>query len=219
LLILAVSGDSHVDSHLESDPTNMSHGFDRDATAAQLAALTPRGRVAFAAICAERLMPYYQWFQRVESWGNPSALRSALDAVWRHVDGDYMAPDVAAFHRAICGVATPDSEDFNSPLASRALDAAAATSEAVGLCIEPSPAVAAEVAEIAFEAAFGHEQLEAAQHSDLVHIADPDALKQLSAQGRLAAELELQQAVLKHLADTSQDIKSSELRRRFTTRR
>ncbi len=82
--------------------------------------LGPREQVAFAALCAERLLPYYRWFSSTERWGT-DRLRNAHD-----VEGQPQSREQYEQLVADCRRLTPDNEDFNSPLAARAMDASVA---------------------------------------------------------------------------------------------
>jgi uncharacterized protein YjaG (DUF416 family) len=190
--------------------------FDRVALQARLALLRPRHRVAFAALCAERLLPYYRWFSEVEHWGDYAALRRSLDVVWDHVGGNEIASVRVEGLRHLSESLTPDTKDFSSPLASRAMDSATAVSLALRLCTEPSAQTAAEVAEIAVEAAFGTEQLEVVDNLDQPRIADRTELKRLLRGPKVAEELERQQGAFEELmADPKKILSRHDLRRRF----
>lgn len=100
----------------------------------RLAALPSTRRAAFVALCAERLYPHYLAFEREEDWGDPAALRTALDRTWAHVDGDPLTEAEAAPLIAACEAAAPDTEDFGGLLVSPALDAASAAALALTSC-------------------------------------------------------------------------------------
>jgi len=87
--------------------------------------LGPREQVAFAALCAERLLPYYRWFSSAERWGI-DRLQNALAAVWGHVEGQPQSREQYEQLLADCRRLTPDTEDFNSSLAARGMDASVA---------------------------------------------------------------------------------------------
>src|SRR5205807_263748 len=140
--------------------------------AARLAQLDARRQAAFAGLCAERLMPFYRWFQRTERWGDYDGLRRSLDVVWDYVGGVEITASQAENLRKLVDAATPDTDEFSDALASRAMDAATAVSQTVAICAEPSNIRAAEVGEIAFEAAFGVEQSGQIQNVDQPRIAD-----------------------------------------------
>jgi len=49
-----------------------------------LSQLSENARAAFAAACAERLMPYYVQYAKLFKKGDPAVLREGLDLVWEH---------------------------------------------------------------------------------------------------------------------------------------
>jgi uncharacterized protein YjaG (DUF416 family) len=190
--------------------------FDRAALQSKLALLDPRRQVAFAALCAERLLPYYRWFSAGEHWGDFAALRRSLDVVWDYVRGDDIAPGQLEALRQLSESLAPDTEDFSSPLASRAMDSATAVALSLGLCTAPSAQITADVAEIASEAAFGTEQSQLIDNLDQPRIADRAQLKGLLRGPRVVEEIEMQQKsleALKRSSKTSPDL--DDLRRRF----
>jgi|SRR5215510_5938035 len=170
--------------------------FDRARVQERLRELGPREQVAFAALCAERLLPYYRWFSSTERWGSFDRLRNALDAVWGHVEGQPQSREQYEQLVADCRRLTPDTEDFNSPLAARAMDASVAVITALKMCVEPSERRGAEVAEVAADAAFGVEQINASDDLGEIRVADPEQLRKLFGSGRVQHELQTQAAVL-----------------------
>lgn len=166
-------------------------GFEREKTLVSLTGLPAQKLMAFALASAERLIPLYNWFQQVEAWGNVRALEEGIEIGWRRVKGEGIAD--AEFANAIlaCEEATPDTDDFESPLASRALDAASAVSQALETCSNPTPRDAADAAEIAWECAFGLEQSRMLD-AGVVHIADKSILEQASRGGFVQLEDDLQ---------------------------
>ena len=89
---------------------------------------TPPHRVAFAAAMAERWSPAYLAFSKAERWGDPAALRRALDAAWACAGGAPLSrDDERRLTRAIDAV-TPHMDDFDAP---EALCAAAAATYAL----------------------------------------------------------------------------------------
>ncbi len=83
-----------------------------DALEKEIEGLPPLHQVAFAASCCERLLPNYNVFSRLESWGNPSVLRTSLDEVWQILQGKQV--DAATIRQLVedCADVIPDSDDF-----------------------------------------------------------------------------------------------------------
>ena len=188
--------------------------FDRAKVQTQLAELGTREQTAFAALCAERLLPYYRWFSSQEHWGSYERLNDALGAVWRYVEGNPLTSEEYDHLVEECRALTPDTEDFDSPLTPRAMDASVAVVQALRMCVEPSERRAAEVAEVAVHAAFGMEQINAVEDLGQVRVADPAHLRALFGAGRVDQELEIQAGVLEALRqETPLDVAT--LRERF----
>lgn len=189
--------------------------FDRGQVEEQLSLLGARQKTAFVALCAERLLPYYRWFSRVQRWGSYSRLEEALAVVWMHVDGH--PSENREYERMIaeCRKVTPDTEDFESPLAARAMDAAVAVVQTLKMCLEPSDRRAAEVAEVAIDAAFGVEQVNTPHDLGQVQIADRAQLARLFGSGRVQRELETQAEVLEALRSDTAPLQFATLRERY----
>jgi uncharacterized protein YjaG (DUF416 family) len=101
------------------------HGpFDAEQVREALTLLPPKRRLAFALGCSERLYPNYVAFHREQGWGDPQALRSALNAGWDVLKGHHPDPSVLARLRRRVHDAEPETEDFDTILVSSALDAA-----------------------------------------------------------------------------------------------
>ena len=102
----------------------MEEPFRADSLQRMIDRLPARGRLAFLLSCAERLLPNYFAFSRAESWGDPSALREAMDLGWAAFAGEQIATTVIEISLRRCEAVTPDTEQFPSALVSAALDAA-----------------------------------------------------------------------------------------------
>jgi hypothetical protein len=181
--------------------------FDRDKSLSKLTALSGLHRAAYAIACAERLLPLYSWFEVTESWGSSTVLERSIEIAWRWVKGRAGAPEIIDAITA-CEEVTPDTEDFRSGLASRALDAASATAQALETCLNPLPEIALEAGEIAWECAFGVEQSRATLPSG-TRLADPHILQRLSQGGFVQTEERLQEqslASLQKLQLTVEDV-------------
>ncbi|MGE0454264.1 MAG: DUF416 family protein [Vicinamibacteria bacterium] len=112
-------------------------------------------QMAFAAACCERLLPNYRAFSEKENWGDWGALRTALDAVWRVIDGDTLAGAAIAHMRKAVSAATPTpGSSYSSSHTSAALDASAAVLELLSMCADGSAEHAIEVGALAREGIF-----------------------------------------------------------------
>jgi uncharacterized protein YjaG (DUF416 family) len=122
------------------------HRFDMELLEQRLFVLSKMHCLAFAATCAERLLPNYSAFQRASQWGSVEVLRSSLDSVWRLLSGESVSEEVVLEQISKCDSVLPDTEEFDSPLTSSALDAGSAVVETLKIVIDGSPRRAAVVA-------------------------------------------------------------------------
>jgi len=180
----------------------ITRSFGRDKVLEQLAPLSERQWAAYAAACAERLLPLYRWFQGVESWGDTGVLEKGIELAWSWARGEQH--EDAKFAEAIqaCEAVTPDTDEFESPLASRALDAASAVAQALEVCVSPLPETAADAGEIAWECAFGVEQSRLLE-TGVVQIADRQILMNAAQGGIVLLEEDLQLRSLQSLRQES----------------
>ena len=119
-----------------------------EALEQELAELPPLHRVAFAASCCERLLPNYSAFAREEGWGEPSALRTALDEVWQILNGKPAdASRIGPLREDCMNAILHDEEVFNSRHNYEAQLAAIAISNALEACLAPTPKLVVKVAE------------------------------------------------------------------------
>jgi hypothetical protein len=123
--------------------------FDPEDLGRKLAALPPYHRVAFAAACCERLLPNYAVFSRSDSWGDTGILRTALDEAWRAVERQEVDEPKLRSLLSECERIIPDTEDFDTPLVSAALDAGSAVLETLRLCLDGDQQRAVDVASFA----------------------------------------------------------------------
>jgi uncharacterized protein YjaG (DUF416 family) len=127
--------------------------FNEQGLVDKLNGLSPAFRVLFAGIAAERLLPAYLSYSHLTGRGNPIALKSALDRLWRDLEGHPM--DHGQVQETISLVMTLiPTEDNASSLPERAWaeDAAAAVAYALR-CRENGQSIeAAWAARRAYEA-------------------------------------------------------------------
>jgi uncharacterized protein YjaG (DUF416 family) len=97
--------------------------FDLDALEKRVARLPPRHRAAFAALCTERMLPNYAMFSRLCRWGDPLALRNALDKVYDALAAGTVDPDALRKLKTSCEKLIPDLDDFADESVSWAADA------------------------------------------------------------------------------------------------
>jgi uncharacterized protein YjaG (DUF416 family) len=173
-----------------------------EATAFGIAELTrnlgerpPSARIAFAAACAERLLPHYAAFAAETGWGDPALLRRALDRAWDFAAGADVPLEELQALRLAADDATPDTEDFTTALVSPALDAANAVWYAVGCCIAADPGQAAEAGRCATATVDIY-----VQEREEMEPGDPDLEQRIASHPLMLAELERQRLDLLSLA-------------------
>jgi uncharacterized protein len=89
--------------------------FDYESLEKELKKLHLFHQIAFAAACCERMLPNYNYFCRLENFGNPEIPRAALNEVWQYLEQG-SSPDAARIDELIedCGNEDifPDAMDF-----------------------------------------------------------------------------------------------------------
>lgn len=99
---------------------------------------------AFFCACAERFLPLYDDFVKIERWGNPTLLRQSLDAAWSSILGGSATGLGASAEQVL--EATPHADDFDSietTFAQGAADLVAAAAAAAGGVIDADSLYAA----------------------------------------------------------------------------
>src|SRR5690349_954304 len=109
--------------------------FEPDAVEQRVTAMPAAARLAFAACLCERMLPAFKAFSDATGWGDPRVLRSCIDIVWRQAhalaqDAYAIPPEVRSLISA-CDAQAPDTEDFDHPLTSPALDASNVVAESL----------------------------------------------------------------------------------------
>lgn len=125
--------------------------FERDNLIQELEGLAPSLRVAFAAACAERLLPAYLAYSGRYETGSPDTLRAALDATWRVALGGALDCDAnAEFER--CVALIPGDDEYDHESTAYAEYAVSSVAYAVGTAGSPDPQMAIRAANCVYEA-------------------------------------------------------------------
>jgi uncharacterized protein YjaG (DUF416 family) len=160
-----------------------------------LADLPAGHRAAFAAACAESLLPNYAAFAAETEWGDAAELRYALDFVWRHLAGA-VSLDAQTVEELTGHVedVLPDTEDFQTPSAGRALDAGIAVIEALAACVDPDPEHAHTAATMTTDTADAYV-------CDLLDLSgnEPDLEERIAAHPLMQNQLQRHQALIDEL--------------------
>ena len=93
---------------------------------ARIGQLEDGQRLAFGLLCCERLLPNFSRFSVQTGFGDSAVLRKAMDDLWNSLPPSSIP--VLTDSRLACELQAPDSKDFETPLASAAMDAAVAVS-------------------------------------------------------------------------------------------
>jgi len=98
--------------------------FDEDKIVTIATQMSPKGRLAFALICAERMLPNYREFARETGRGGEDVIRRALDYGWDCLL-DLAQPNISASEELAKELDfwAPEPGNFSTPLVSAALDA------------------------------------------------------------------------------------------------
>ncbi len=169
----------------------MAGAFDERALSRQLARLDRAGRLAFALSIAERLYPNYLAFRREHSWGDPQALRKALDQGWEALRGRVVDDQVVEELKDEVVAAEPDTEDFDSLYVSPALDAAATAGLVLDLLADDDASHAVTIASLAGDTVDMY-----VQEIEQLEPGDPDLEAKILAHPLMQKELASQQQAL-----------------------
>lgn len=115
-----------------------------------LSKLPPLARTAFAAACAERMLPVYRWFHQRTGRGDPVALRRALADVWTSLDSD--SAESLEAQRAVAEGLVPEEDDMWVDECAYAENAAASVSYAISARLTGSTKEAVAAAFQVYEA-------------------------------------------------------------------
>lgn len=131
--------------------------YDEPALVRDLGRLKRNSRVAFAASCAERLIPAYGDFCKRSGRGDRATLAGILERAWQHLLGDEMREEQvrAELRRCMALIPAEDDEPWidEQPYADDAASAIAYTLRALE---DGEPREAAWAARRAYEAADHH---------------------------------------------------------------
>ncbi len=127
--------------------------FDEGALLDAIERLPPPARAAFAAACAERLLPAYVRFARRTEKGNPVALTDILAGLWADLTGSPMSDTEVDASVEMCMQLIPQEDDGPwVPEQAAAEDAASALAYALRCRRTGSSREAAWAARCAYEA-------------------------------------------------------------------
>jgi uncharacterized protein YjaG (DUF416 family) len=175
----------------------MAEAFDPGFLRQRIEQLPALGRLAFLLSIAERLLPNYAAFSRRHAWGEPDALRRALDLGWRALERKEITPAEIEARLAECEAVTPDTEDFDSELVSPALDAAASCALVLELLKKDDPEKVVDGASLAHDTVDMY-----VQELERLEATDPLLERKIARHQLMRRELERQKTDLDLLAQT-----------------
>jgi uncharacterized protein YjaG (DUF416 family) len=106
--------------------------YDEQKTVRALSLLPAKLRSAFAAACAERLLPAYLAFSKQTGRGHPEWISSIADRLWQDLEGDEMSPEQVQEAARYCEQLVPgENQEPWSSVQAYADDAAAAMAYAL----------------------------------------------------------------------------------------
>ncbi|RAJ77247.1 uncharacterized protein DUF416 [Chitinophaga dinghuensis] len=91
-----------------------------------LADLSPEKQLTFAYLICKRLAPNYAFFSKQFGFGNTNQLNACIDFIYNHIIKNDFDENAAIIHLHNIDAITPFPENFNTILASSALDACSA---------------------------------------------------------------------------------------------
>ncbi|NVB40624.1 DUF416 family protein [Pseudenhygromyxa sp. WMMC2535] len=108
-------------------------------------------QLAFSISCCERMLPRYHEFSTAEGWGDVKVLRNALDMLWSHLAGQEISKEKIEKMTSLVADQEPETEDFCSTNASRALDASAAIELTLQFADSKDESLCLDISSLAFD--------------------------------------------------------------------
>jgi uncharacterized protein YjaG (DUF416 family) len=111
-------------------------------------------RVAFAALCAERLLPAYVKFSKKTGRGDAAELAAILDWLWKGIEGTKIPPEELQARLDACMSLIPDEDEHWVTEPAYAEDAASAAAYALRAALSGESQEAAWAARCAYNALY-----------------------------------------------------------------
>jgi uncharacterized protein YjaG (DUF416 family) len=117
----------------------------------KIAKLSFKQQILFVVLTCEKLLPNYRQFSAIEKWGNIEVLEDAIVMIYQFLqDIEVNDAELDGIYEKITEI-TPDVEHFESDLASYALDACSAVSDAVEFLLSEDQSYLLNIVSIAQE--------------------------------------------------------------------
>jgi len=165
--------------------------------------LDGKRRLAFGALCCERLLPNYLAFEKDAGWGDFASVRESLNYVWRYIFGEIKVLDEIAGAISSCELAAPSSDKFTSLYVTAAQDACFSVCSLLDCIVDE------DVGKIVQVATYATDSIDLfIQETDRIDPNDPDLEMKILAHPLMQRELERQEsdiAALRGAEDISRD--------------
>lgn len=173
--------------------------FDTEKLDSALRSLPDWKRVAFMALCCERMLPNFRKFALEAGVADEQPLVAGLSAIWRWIEDKSLPSDLGILLHA-CDSQAPVTEEHSSLFTSAALDCANAIAVTLEALAEPTVQRAIEVAGLARDST----DMFAQQTGNLDSVA-PGFESMVLASAVVQRELTLQRRCLDYLQKASLD--------------
>ena len=157
-----------------------------DSLGKALEQLSPACQLAFAVACCERHFDDYSVFYREQHWGNPEILREAIDTAWAVIMGTNPGQPATDL-LARCMSAIPHSDQFSTPSADYAQNAAIMVAHVVEFMLK------SDVKYVVMTASLARDLVDArVQIAEDMDASDPHLEQKIAEHPLMQAELECQ---------------------------
>ncbi|GAB7129106.1 hypothetical protein JCM19000A_36140 [Silvimonas sp. JCM 19000] len=158
--------------------------LNEDQLRLDLGALSHEHRALFGLSLCERLLPNASIFAQRHNL-DYSGLRQYLNSIWENIDQGHQFD----FFRlaAECEAVAPDTEDYDDPLVSSALDAVVATSNLLRFMVDDAVGLIVEISVLACDTVDMY-----IQEADGLDIEDPDFEQKILSHALMQAEIQRQ---------------------------
>jgi uncharacterized protein YjaG (DUF416 family) len=174
----------------------------------QLPLLSPQQQMTFGTMCCERHFSEYLRFSAEQDWGDPNALRLAIDLAWTIVlDDKKVNQDELKTLLEQCIEATPDSDDFPTVVSDYAQDAAIMICHLVKFLEERNPGSVVQIASRARDLVDARIQLERKFNP-----ADPELEMKIASDQAMVSEIATQKSDLRKVSNIKESRELARLR-------
>ncbi len=92
----------------------MTQAYDKSLVRSAVTNLPHQHRIAFGALCCERLFGSYSAFVQDMDWGDEALLRRVIDLIWQLVQDPIVTDEVVRSAISACEAGAPDADEFDS---------------------------------------------------------------------------------------------------------